>query len=104
VRFWEPTLRGHGFQVAALQQPWVRERLGTDPAQLLADVHLLTSDKKLVSGANVYLYVAHRIWWMTPFWAVFSPHGRNKLLHIGYRRFARNRYCVSGACRLSPER
>ncbi len=75
-----------------------------DPSQLLADIRLLTPSGKLVSGANVYLYVARRIWWMTPFWAIFSLPGLNRLLHLGYRWFARNRYCVSGACRLQPQR
>jgi len=100
VGFWTPTLRRQGFQVAALQEPWVAAKLGIDPAQLLADIRLLTPDGKLVSGANVYLHVARRIWWMTPFWALFSLPGLNRLLHLGYRWFARNRYCVSGACRL----
>jgi predicted DCC family thiol-disulfide oxidoreductase YuxK len=103
VGFWEPTLRRLGFHVAALQVPWVAERLGADPAQLLSDIRLLTPDGKLVSGANVYLYVARRIWWMTPFWALFSLPGLNRLLHVGYRWFARNRYCVSGACRLESQ-
>ena len=44
VGFWGPTLRRHGFQVAALQEPWVAERLGMDPSQLLADIRLLTPD------------------------------------------------------------
>ncbi len=104
VGFWGPTLRRHGFQVAALQEPSVAERLGMDPSQLLADIRLLTPDGTMVSGANVYLYVARRIWWMTPFWAIFSLPGLNRLLHLGYRWFARNRYCVSGACRFQPQR
>jgi len=85
-----------------LQEPWVAERLGTDPAQLLADIRLLTPAGQLISGANVYLHVARRIWWMTPFWVIFSLPGLNRLLHLGYRWFARNRYCVSGACGLRP--
>jgi predicted DCC family thiol-disulfide oxidoreductase YuxK len=104
VRFWEPSLRRHGFQVAALQEPWVSERLRVDPATLLSDIRLLTPDGSLVAGADVYLYVARRIWWMKPFWAVFSLPGLNRLLHLGYRRFARNRYCISGACRLQSQR
>jgi len=75
-----------------------------DATQLLSDIRVLTPNGKLVSGANAYLYVARRVWWLTPFWALFSLPGLNWLLHRGYRWFARNRYCISGACRLSPER
>ena len=103
VQFWAPALRRQGSPVAALQEHWVAERLGMDTNQLLTDVRLLTPEGDLISGANVYLHVARRIWWMMPLWAVFSLPGMNQLLHIGYRWFARNRYCVSGACRLNVQ-
>lgn len=87
VHFWEPTLRRHGFRVAALQEPWVEKRLGADPAQLLADIRLLTPDGNLVSGANVYLHVARRIWWMTPFLGHLQSagiqSGTSSLLSVG---------------------
>jgi len=67
---------------------------------LLADIRLLTTSGQLVSGADVYLYVARCIWWAWPFYAVFSLPGFNRLIHAGYRWFARNRYCISHTCRL----
>jgi predicted DCC family thiol-disulfide oxidoreductase YuxK len=70
--------------------------------ELLADVRLLTPDGQLISEADVYLFVARRIWWAWPFYAVFSQPGFNRLIHAGYRWFARNRYCVSHACKLEP--
>jgi predicted DCC family thiol-disulfide oxidoreductase YuxK len=73
------------------------------PAEsLLADIGLLTTSGRLISGAEVYLYVARRIWWAWPFYAIFSLPGFNRLIHAGYRWFARNRYCISHSCRLHP--
>jgi predicted DCC family thiol-disulfide oxidoreductase YuxK len=67
--------------------------------QSLYDIRLLTCEGKSVSGADVYLYVTRRIWWAWPFYAIFSLPGFSRLIHVGYRWFARNRYCVSRACR-----
>ena len=69
---------------------------------LLTDIRLLTADGRLISGADVYLYVTRRIWWAWPFYAIFSLPGFNRLIQVGYRWFARNRYCVSHACRIQP--
>jgi predicted DCC family thiol-disulfide oxidoreductase YuxK len=100
VGFWAKTLRRHGFEPAALQEPWVSQKLGMPVNALLADIRLLTSTGDLISGADVYLYVTGRIWWAWPFYAIFSLPGFNRLIHVGYRWFARNRYCVSGSCKL----
>jgi predicted DCC family thiol-disulfide oxidoreductase YuxK len=100
LKFWQPTLVKHGFGVAALQEAWMMKRLQLPPEQLLYDIRLLTPHGESVSGADVYLHVTRRIWWAWPFYAVFSLPGFNRLIHIGYRWFARNRYCISHACRL----
>ena len=100
LRFWQSTLAKRGFDSVALQEPWVSERLNLPAAELLYDFRLLTSEGQLVSGADVYLQVTRQIWWAWPFYAVFSLPGFNWLIHTGYRWFARNRYCVSHACRL----
>jgi len=100
VGFWSGVLRRHGFGTATLQAPSVQERLGVSQEQLLYDIRILTQDGKLVSGADVYLYVWRRIWWAWPLYAIFSLPGFNGLMRLGYRWFARNRYCISGSCRI----
>lgn len=100
VGFWSGVLRRHGFATGELQAPWVTERLRMAPDELLHDIRVLTRAGAVVSGADVYLYVWRRIWWAWPLYAIFSLPGFNRLIHAGYRWFARNRYCVSGACRL----
>jgi predicted DCC family thiol-disulfide oxidoreductase YuxK len=103
VKYWEKTLARRGFEIASLDEPWVAEKLAMPHEELLTDIRLLTSDGQLISGADVYLYAARRIWWAWPFYTVFSLPGFNRLLKVGYRWFARNRYCVSHACRLHPQ-
>jgi predicted DCC family thiol-disulfide oxidoreductase YuxK len=100
VRYWAGTLERQGFAIASLDEPWVAEKMNTPREELLTDIRLLTADGQLISGADVYLYVTRRIWWAWPFYAFFSLPGFNRLIHLGYRRFARNRYHTSHACRL----
>ncbi len=102
VKYWAATLARRGFTIAALDEPWVAERLRMPQEELLTEIRLLTAGGQLISGADVYLYVTRRIWWALPFYAIFSLPGVNPLIHVGYRWFARNRYCVSHACKLRP--
>lgn len=102
VKVWAKTLRRRGFEPAALQEPWVTEKLHMPMGELLADIRLLTPEGQLISGVDVYLYVARRIWWAWPFYAVFRLPGFNWLIRAGYRWFARNRYCISHSCKFHP--
>jgi predicted DCC family thiol-disulfide oxidoreductase YuxK len=102
VKYWAGTLGRHGFEIALLDEPWVAEKLSMPHAELVTDIRLLTAERELVSGADVYLHVTRRIWWAWPFYAIFSLPLFNRLIHVGYRWFARNRYCVSRSCKLEP--
>ncbi len=100
VGFWKPALERHGFEVAPLQEPWVAQKLGMPLSELLRDVRLLTASGQLYSGADAYLYAARQIWWAWPFGQLFRLPGLHGLLEAGYRYVARNRYCISGQCRV----
>lgn len=100
VRFWQSTLERHGFAIAGLEEPWVAQKLTMPYEALVRDIRLLLSDGQVVSGADVYLFVARRIWWAWPFYGLFSLPGLHWLIHTGYRWFARNRHYVSHACGL----
>lgn len=102
VKFWSGTLARRGFEIASLDEQWVAAKLAMPYEELISDLRLLTTGGELISGADVYLYVTRRIWWAWPFYAIFSLPGLNRLIHVGYRWFARNRYCVSHACKLRP--
>ena len=102
VQHWARILKRHGFEIASLDEPWVADKLQMAHEKLLTDIRLLTEDGQLISGADVYLYVTRRIWWARPFYAIFSLPGFNRLIHAGYRWFARNRHHISHACKLQP--
>jgi predicted DCC family thiol-disulfide oxidoreductase YuxK len=102
VQFWKPVFAKRNIAIAGLQEPWVRERLNISSDDLLHDIRLLTRENTVVSGADVYLQTARRIWWAWPFYALFSMPGFNALIHLGYRWFANNRHRISNACKLEP--
>ena len=98
---WTPTLRRYGFEIAPLQTPWVAEKLG-NPPDLLEDIRILTPAGESIRGEFAYLHVAKRIWWLWPMGMLLSLPGLRHLAGAIYRQVARNRYCISGACRLDP--
>ena len=98
AEFWTPMLRRRGFAVGALQMDGVPKALGMTQEEAVRDLRLLTNSGTAYAGADVYLFVARRVWWAWPFYALFSRPGFRKLLWAGYRKFAANRYCVSGYC------
>jgi hypothetical protein len=59
-------LRRHGFEIEALQADWTSEPLGIACDEVLRDIRLLTTSGPATTGAtyagaDVYLYVARRI-------------------------------------------
>jgi len=98
LTFWAPVLRRRGFAIDTLQTGWASKALGMTQDEVLKDIRLVTAAGESYAGADVYLYIARRIWWAWPFGILFSLPGFNRLIWIGYRWFAANRYCVSGSC------
>jgi predicted DCC family thiol-disulfide oxidoreductase YuxK len=100
VHLWEKIVSRRGFAVKDLQSASAEGIFQVPPENLLDDVRVLTRAGKLESGADAYLYIARRIWWAWPFYAVFSLPGFNEMLWWGYRWFNRNRYRISRHCPL----
>ncbi|MGA3370172.1 MAG: DCC1-like thiol-disulfide oxidoreductase family protein [Terracidiphilus sp.] len=100
LALWAPVLRRRGFEVDALQADWTAEALGMTPEETVRDIRLLTSTGTAYAGADVYLYLARRIWWLWLFGVLFSLPGLKSLIWAGYKWFAANRQCVSGHCAL----
>ena len=108
VKYWARTLGRRGFAIASLDEPWVAEKINRrineqikmSREELLTDIRLITAEGQLISGADVYLYVTRKIWWAWPFYAIFSLPGFNRLIHLAYRWFARNRHHISHACHI----
>jgi predicted DCC family thiol-disulfide oxidoreductase YuxK len=103
VHFWEKVIERHGFALKDLQSAWEDGSLKRPQEKLLEDILVLTRDGKLESGADAYLFVARRIWWAWPFYAIFRLPGFNWILWHGYRWFNRNRYRISRHCPLPQQ-
>jgi len=64
------------------------------------EMKLRTRDGTIFGGADAIVYVARRIWWAWPLWAVSLVPGMMRVLRFVYRIVAKNRYRISGACRI----
>ena len=99
---WARSLRGRGFAITPLQEPWVVEclrGLGEDPFR---DFRLLLADGRLLTGAEVYRYLLRDRWWTRPlYWLTRLPI-LSWLFDAAYRRFADNRHRISSSCGLEP--
>jgi predicted DCC family thiol-disulfide oxidoreductase YuxK len=103
VRYWARTLHTHGFEIAPLQEDWVRTRLGSPADEdLLLDLRLLLDDGRQIRGADAYRYVMRRIWWTHPLYLVSIVPPLRYLFDWAYRTFADNRYHFSRTCPLPP--
>jgi predicted DCC family thiol-disulfide oxidoreductase YuxK len=100
VHLWKKTVERHGFAIKDLQSAAADSKLRLPPENLLDDVRVLTPSGKLESGAGAYLYVARKIWWAWPIYAVFRLPGFNWMMQRTYGWFNRNRYRFSRACAL----
>jgi predicted DCC family thiol-disulfide oxidoreductase YuxK len=72
VHFWKKIIEVRGFPIKDLQSASADGSLKIPQANLLDDIRVLTRGGELESGADAYLYVARRIWWAWPFYAIFT--------------------------------
>lgn len=96
--FFRDTLRRRGFLIAPLQSLWVPSALGMGPRELLQAMRVFTSTGKLYSGADAVVYLARRIGWAWPLWALAQLPGVMPVLRALYRWAAAHRHCGSGMC------
>ena len=104
VPFWAPTLAHLGLTVTPQQAPWVISRLGLSPDAVLRDIVLLFNDGRQIVGADVYRYVMRNLWLAYPLYVLSIIPGLCQTFDLGYRLFADNRFRISSACGLPPER
>lgn len=93
-----PWLRRHHFDLAPLQTPWARDRLGLNPCDPLTEMKYLTEAGNIFGGADALLQIARRIWWAWPLFALAQIPGPRILLRRIYRRVAAKRHCSKGVC------
>jgi hypothetical protein len=102
IPFWGPTLRMIDLDIAPLQAPWVAERLGLPPHELVHDIRLLFVDGRRLAGAEVYRYAVQHIWWAYPLYLFSVTPGLRRLWDWGYRTFRDHRHGFSTACGPPP--
>ncbi|HKE88010.1 MAG TPA: DUF393 domain-containing protein [Vicinamibacterales bacterium] len=95
----EQVLSRRHLALRPLQTTGAATILGVSEEQLLEEVRLHLDDGSVLGGANAVVEIARRIWWAWPLWAMSRAPGVMPRLHHLYRWVARNRYCLSGACR-----
>jgi predicted DCC family thiol-disulfide oxidoreductase YuxK len=96
-------LEKRGFGLAALQDPRVAALLALPPEQLLREMHVITGEGEIYSGAKAIVFLARQIWWAWPLLAAAHLPGAMRILDLGYRWFADHRQCASSICSLARE-
>jgi uncharacterized protein len=104
IPFWRNTIRSTGFEIAAVQEPWVRTILPLPPHELNRDIRLLMRDGTLINGADAYITGMKKVWWSSPLGYLFALPILRWLTWRFYNGFNRNRFLVSRFCRLPAPR
>ena len=91
-------LRRRGFLVAPLQSLWVPAVLNLGPAELLAEMRVLTAHGPALGGADAMVFLAGQIWWARPVHWLAQLPGMRRILRAAYRWLAAHRHCDSGTC------
>jgi predicted DCC family thiol-disulfide oxidoreductase YuxK len=103
ARRFRRTVEKRGFGLATLQDPRVADLLALPPEQLLHEMHVVTGEGEIYSGAKAIIYLARQIWWAWPLFAAAQLPRATPILEIGYRWFADHRPCSSGLCPVARE-
>jgi alginate O-acetyltransferase complex protein AlgI len=94
----------HGFHFLPLQTPWVLDRLGLAPGAPLEEMRVLARDGEDYGGAEAVVFLARKIWWTWPLYALAQLPGIHRLIDRGYRWIAAHRDCNHVACQIPRER
>jgi predicted DCC family thiol-disulfide oxidoreductase YuxK len=91
-------LERRGFGLARLQDPRAQALLMLANHQPLLEMRLCTAEGLHFGGADALIYLAGRIWWAWPIYALAQIPGMRLLLRAGYRAVAKRRACTSVFC------
>ena len=68
------------------------------------EMKVVTAAGETMGGAAALVYLARRLWWTWPLWAISRLPGMMGLLAHGYRKLARRRNCATHAVANRPLR
>lgn len=90
--------RTRGILSAAGAEPRPFESGADEP-----EMQLHWHDGTVLGGADAAFFLARRTWWLAPLgWSEWIP-GVRRIARKLYRRVAKNRHCIGGACRIDLE-
>ncbi len=67
------------------------------------EMRLQTTDGETIGGARAMVYLARRVWWTWPLWAMSRVPSVMRWMERGYRWLAARRYCLNGACEIASK-
>lgn len=97
---WGEIFKRRGFHWLPLQTSGTAIRARLSEAELRAEMKLRFADGGVVGGMDVWAVLLRSVWWLWPAGILIGLPGIKNLSAAIYRWFARNRHCISGACRL----
>lgn len=78
------------------------ELLPKDRRTVITEMFFVTPQEEVFGGAQAWVAIARRVWWLKPFaWFSLMP-GAMTFLGWIYRYIAKRRYCISDACGFKP--
>ena len=92
-----------GFDWFPLQTHGAAARLGVTESAFDLRMHLLTADGRVLHNADALGVLCRSVWWLWPLGFLLLVPGFRELGRLAYDWFARNRYCVGGACGVDPK-
>ncbi len=98
------TLEASGFRPEPLQSPAVRASLNMPEEVLLAEMRVLTTDGRLMGGADALVYLSRKLrvrlrpWWVWLLVVASRIPLAMPVLRLAYARIAERRYCRQGYC------
>lgn len=102
IPFWKKTINSTGYDVAMLQDEWVKKGMNLSEELVNKDIVLMFADGKKLVGADAYIFGMKTVWWSSPVGYLLGLPGFKQLTWLFYRLFNRNRFLVSRMCRLKP--
>ncbi len=92
-----------GYLITPIQSHWIAEFLNTPTEELIKEIRIAYPNKKLISGADVYIHILSSVWWTKLLGIFLNLPGMYYLTTKVYRLINNNRYLISKTCRLRPE-
>ena len=97
---WREVFTVRGFVWVPLHDTYWLGRLGLQPGETPGEIQLELAGGRLLTGAAAVMWLARRVWWLSPLGILGWVPGIRLLTCAAYAWVARNRYCLGDVCTL----